>query len=351
MPTLLPDALERLTSAVFQRSGAPIDHAQCVAAHLVAANLAGHDSHGVLRIPQYLDQIGAGHVNPAGRTRVVQRTAASAVVDGDRGFGQVVSRDAMLLAIEIARAGGVGAVSVRNCGHTGRIGTYTEMAAHEGLVGIAMTNAGGGGQLVAPFGGMARRLSTNPISIAAPSGGPHPIVLDIASSVAPEGKVRALYHAGKSLPPGWAIDAQGNPITDPADFYRDPVGALLPLGGPIGYKGFGLALMIDILAGALSGAGCCGPNPPEPHDGMLAIALDVRHFTPLADFQERVAGLVEYVKSCPRAPGFDAIFVPGEVEIARRAQRLREGILIEAGSWLPIVRICERLGIDPSAST
>ena len=150
-----------------------------------------------------------------------------------------------------ARDGGVGAVSVRNCCHTGRIGTYTEMAAQAGLVGIAMTNSGGGGQLVAPFGGTARRLSTNPISIAAPSGGPHPIMLDIASSVAPEGKVRNYFLAGKSVPPGWMIDAAGNPTTNPADFYAEPGGALLPLGGAVGYKGFGLSFMIDILAGAL----------------------------------------------------------------------------------------------------
>jgi uncharacterized oxidoreductase len=220
------------------------------------------------------------------------------------------------------------------------------MAAQAGLVGIAMTNSGGGGQLVAPFGGTARRLSTNPISIAAPSGGPHPIMLDIASSVAPEGKVRNYFLSGKSVPAGWMIDAAGNPTTNPADFYAEPGGALMPLGGAVGYKGFGLSFMIDILAGALSGAGCIRPDAEYTGDGMLAIALDVQRFTPLAAFQQRVAAMVDHVKSCPTAAGFEQIYVPGEIEARERERRLRDAVLMDPAVWEQIEKACGRLGVS-----
>lgn len=349
MPTFRAGPLEQLTIAIFERCGAPTDHARCVASHLVEANLAGHDSHGVLRIAQYVDLIDAGLLKPAAKMEVVHEAPAAAVVDGNAGFGQVVARDAMRLAIKIARRGGAGAVTVRHCSHTGRIGTYTEMAAEEGLVGIAVVNTGGGGQSVAPFGGTARRLSTNPISIAAPSAGPRPIVLDMATSVAPEGKVRARYQAETELPRGWLINAQGEPTTNPRDFYHEPFGALLPLGGALGYKGFGLAFAIDMLAGGLSGAGCCQPNMPVVTDGMLAIALDVGQFTPLDDFRQRVAALSEHIKSSPKAAGYDEIFVPGEVEARTREKRLAEGISIPPGTWELIDRIRARLGIEEIA--
>jgi uncharacterized oxidoreductase len=252
----------------------------------------------------------------------------------------------MLLAIEIALAGGIGAVTVRNCCHTGRIGTYTELAAEAGLVGIAMTNASGAGQLVAPLGGAARRLSTNPISIAAPSGGEFPLLLDMATSVAPEGKVRAAYQAGRPTPEGWMLDARGQPTTNPNDFYSDPPAVLLPLGGPVAHKGYALAVMIDILAGALSGAGCCRPNAQYTGDGMLAIAIDVGRFTPLADFERHVVELAHYLKECPKAPGVEEIHLPGETEWRKRRERKRDGILIEDGSWKLIEAACRRFGVE-----
>jgi uncharacterized oxidoreductase len=298
-----------------------------------------------LRIAQYIELIDAGRLNPRGQMRVVERFAGGAVVDGDRGFGQVIASDAMQLAIEIARAGGTATVAVRNCCHTGRIGTYTEMAAEAGLVGIAMTNAGGGGQLVTPFGGTKRRLSTNPISIAAPTAGGPPIVLDMATSVAPEGKVRAAFQAGRRTPEGWMIDADGRPTTDPGDFYADPPGALLPLGGAVGHKGYGLAFMVDVLAGALTGAGCCRANMTYPGDGMLAVALDIARFVPLDEFRKRVTELADYVRDCPTAPGVERIYVPGELEQRKREARQREGIEVEPGSWKLIEANCRRFGV------
>jgi uncharacterized oxidoreductase len=192
-------------------------------------------------------------------------------------------------------------------------------------------------------------LSTNPISIAAPSAGPHPIVLDIATTVVPEGKVRAMRQAGKNLPPGWLLNARGEPTTNPEDLYADPPGSLLPLGGPFGHKGFGLAFMIDILAGALSGAGCCRPGAEYQGDGLLVIALDVGRFTPPADFSRRVAELAAHVKSSPTAPGFEQIYVPGEREHQTRQARLCGGIPIEPGSWALIQTVCRRYGVAAPA--
>jgi uncharacterized oxidoreductase len=349
MPTFPADALARLTTAIFERCGAPQDIAAGVAEHLVASNLAGHDSHGVLRIQQYVDMIDQKLLVPDGRMRVVERFAAGAVVDGNHGFGQVVAREAMNLAIEIARASGIGAVAVRNCCHTGRLGTYSEMAAAAGMVGIVFVNAGGGGQLVAPFGGTARRISTNPLSIAAPSAD-GTVMLDIATSVAPEGKVRAMLAAGKQLPAGWLIDAAGQPTTDPAALYADPPATLLPLGGPFGHKGFGLAFLIDILAGIVTGAGHCRAGATYTGDGLLAVALDVAHFLPLDAFRAQVAELAAYVKDCPTAPGVERIYVPGEIEARTRAERLRCGIPLEPATCERIEQICRRFGLEPLAN-
>jgi uncharacterized oxidoreductase len=346
MPTVNAEKLERLTAAIFQRVGATPDGAQTVASHLVESNLTGHDSHGVLRIAQYIDLIDSGALKPAAAARVVRETPAIAVIDGGGGFGQVVARDAMRLAMAKARALGIGAATVRSCSHTGRIGTYTCMAAREGLVGIAVVNSGGGGQNVAPFGGTERRLSTNPISIAAPGPGGEPIMFDAASSVAPEGKVRNLHQAGKKTPDGWMIDHQGRPTNDTGDFYNDPGGALLPLGYTVGHKGYALAFVIDILAGALSGGGCCQSVPPPPADGMLAIALDVSQFVAPEEFDAQVATLVRHVKSSKLAPGVAAIRTPGEPEAINRARLAREGIFIEPAVWRQIDAICQRLSLD-----
>ena len=176
-------------------------------------------------------------------------------LDGQLGFGQVAAGEAMTAAIQKARKSGIAAVTLRNSYHSGRIASYTCQAAREGMIGLVMVNAGGGGQSVAPFGGLERRLATNPISIAAPANDQYPVYLDIATSVAPEGKIRDYFQRGRPVPQGWITDAHGQPTTDPATFYAKPGGALLPLGGAAGYKGFGLAFMIDVIAGALSGAG------------------------------------------------------------------------------------------------
>ncbi len=345
MPTFDAPDLQRLATNLLASAGAPAELAHIVAEHLINANLAGHDSHGVLRVLQYVDGIQSGLIVPAAEMTVVNRFAAGAVVDGGGGFGQVIGRQATLLAMEIAKATGVGAVTACHCHHTGRIATYTEMCAKAGFVGIAVVNSGGGAQVVPPFGGLGRRLSTNPISIAVPSGGEHPIVLDMATTVAPEGKVRAAFQAGKPVPTGWLMDAKGQTTNDAGQLYADPPGALVPIGGIVAYKGFGLSLMIDILAGILSGAGGCQPDRQYPGDGFFLVAVDVERFRPLADFRHEVAALADYIHSSPTIEGVEKVYVPGEIELERRAARLREGIFVEEGTWDLLAKLCVRFGI------
>ncbi len=332
MPRITAEDLRDFVLSIFQAAGVSAAEAQVVTDHLVQANLAGVDSHGVMRVAQYVEALKTGKVKAGAARQVLSETATTAGIDGGLGFGQVVCKDAMALALDKAREAGIAAVTVRNCYHCGCLGVYTRQAAARDMIGIVMVNAGGGGQSVAPFGGLARRLATNPLSIAAPSAQGFPIVLDIATSVAPEGKVRDCYQTGKAVPAGWLADSQGQPSTDPKTFYEGG-GALLPLGGPAGYKGFGLAFMVDLLAGALSGAGCCQAQPTDPRDGLLLIALNLERFIPMPAYLRQVTGLVQHIKSSPPAPGFREVFVPGEIEFREEQRRRREGIDIPAATW------------------
>jgi uncharacterized oxidoreductase len=339
--------LEQLAIAIFRAMGSDQAEAEIVGRHLVEANLAGHDSHGVLRISQYVKAIRDGRIRVNSHVKVVQESPAGVVLDGQLAFGQVIAVEAMRTAIERARTSAVCAVSVFNSNHVGRLGAHTQLAADAGMIGILTVNAGGAGQLVAPFGGIAPRLATNPISIAVPSpDGSPPLVLDIATSVAPEGKLRAYRQRGECVPDGWIIDHAGRPSNDPKDFYGPPPGALLPLGGPAGHKGYGLALMFDILAGGLSGAGCSRPDPQPTGDGLFLMAIDIRQFSAIEDFKARVAESVEHMKSSPPAPGFQEVMVPGEYEFRQEKQRRSEGIFIEETTWTEVLAIARELGVS-----
>jgi hydroxycarboxylate dehydrogenase B len=345
VPVLHPEQLESFVTSIFEKAGAPRPHAQVVANHLIESNLLGHDSHGVLRVAQYCSAIESGELAPDARPELLKETPAGAVMDGKQSFGQVAVTEAMNLAIEKANRSGTSAVTLSNCYHSGRLGAYTSMAADAGMIGIMMVNAGGGGQSVVPFGGSARRLATNPISVAAPTSGEFPLVLDIATSMAPEGKIRDYASREAPLPEGWIVDADGNPTRDAKDFYADPPGAILPLGGPAGHKGFGLALMIDVLAGALSGAGCCRSESVPARDGVLLIALDVEQFSNRVAFYQHVSELAAYIKSCPTAPGFEEVFVPGEMEYRTAQTRRKNGIYVEESVWRQIENIAARMEV------
>lgn len=328
MPRVPISELLRFATELFQAVGAESTEARIVAEHLVESNLAGHDSHGIMRIPQYLDEIHTGRIVPASHSVVDDEWPTGCVIDARGAFGQVACHEAMTRALDKAREAGIGAVSIRNSNHSGRMGTYVEIAAAEEMIGLVTANAGGAGQWVAPFGGRERRLSTNPLAIGAPSGTDFPIILDISTSIVPEGKVRYSLQRGQETPDGWLVDAEGHPTRDPQQLYETPSAAILPLGGTAGHKGFGLAFMVDILSGALSGAGCPSQKNIDSTEGsgLFMLAIDIKRFGPLIDFSLHVAEMVEYVQSSLPAEGFERVMVPGEFEHRQRETRQREGI-------------------------
>jgi uncharacterized oxidoreductase len=343
MPRYNQQQLLDLSETILRHHGATDRESEIVGNHLVDANLAGHDSHGVIRLPQYIQDIDAGLIRPGEAHTLCTQTETTAVIDANGVFGQVAGHDATLLARDKARKQGLAAVTVRRSNHTGRLGTYGEMLAAENMVSLVMVNGGGRGQWVAPFGGRQRRLSTNPMVMAAPSPGHFPLLLDMSSCVAPEGKVRNYLQRGERVPAGWLVDADGHETTDPQALYTENPAALLPLGGSAGHKGFGLAVMIDVLAGALSGAGCSRPETASDqgsgHSGLLIIAIDVACFQTTSDFFGELEPLVRHLKSCPPAAGFTEVLVPGESEFRARQDRLEQGIDIPEETWSKITRV------------
>jgi len=345
MPVLSAETLRTVGYRLFEAVGAPPEEAKLVADLMVDANLDGHDSHGVLRYPQYVETVRKGEITPGAEIETVRETPLVAVLNGNWGFGHVTAMRAMERAIEKASACGVGSVSVFNCNHVGRVGSYTRRAAEAGLIGIASVNGHGADQSVAPWAGIDRRMQTNPMSVAIPAGDA-PIVLDMTTSVVALGKIRVKQNRGEPLPEGWIIDREGNPSTDPDAFFGPPPGAILPLGGVLGYKGFGLGVIVDILSGALSGAGCSSAHASRRGNGVFMLVLDIGCYRPAEAFREEVDRFVEYLKSSRRAEGMEEIMVPGEPERRERARRLREGVFVEDATWERIVECGKEVGVD-----
>lgn len=250
-----PESLRDLGAGIFCAFGAPKAEATIVADHLVEASLMGVESHGVIRIIQYTAEYKAGRIKPGAPVTVEKETPTTAIVDGHLNFGQVCADRLTDVAIEKARQNGVSCVTSMNFGHTGRVGAWTAKIAQADMVGIAtiaVPRLPGLGHFVVPWGGREGRLNPNPISWAAPTAG-NPIVADISTSATAEGKIRTARAEGLQLPPNRVIDAQGRKITDPNKFYEPSMGAILPFGGELGYKAFGLAILTTVLGGALGG--------------------------------------------------------------------------------------------------
>lgn len=346
MPNFTPKQLNRIAADIFQAASVPSDEAQIISELLVDANLVGHDSHGVIRIPQYIKRLKDGDIQPGTAMEVERESASHAVINGNWGFGQVIAQKAMLLAIRKAQSNVISAVSIYDCNHIGRLGSYTIMAAEQGLIGITMVNAGGAALSVAPFGGIDRRLGTNPISVAVPACDADPIVLDITSSVVAQGKIEVAVNRGDSVPLGWLIDNKGNLTTNPHDFDSSAPGSILPLGGLAGHKGFGLGLIIDVLAGTLSGSGCSGSENARVCNATLMIVIDIARFIPLEEYRRHIDKLETFMKNSPPAPGFDEILMPGEIESRKKQQRLSEGIPIDDETWRQIQETAANVGIS-----
>lgn len=346
MPVFTDKQLKKMSSAIFEAAGVPKDEAELVSTLLVEANLTGHDSHGVLRIPRYMEGVLGGHIKPGTEISIVRETPSVAVIDGKWGFGQVVASKSMEIAISKAKKTGIGSASVFNCHHTGRMNTYSEMALKHDMIGIAMCNSG---PLVAPFGGKDRVLSTNPLTFAVPGGKEKPFVLDMATSVRAVGGVYVKMARGEQCPEGWLITKDGYPTTDPTEISKG--GSLLPLGGIIGYKGYGLALFVDMMVGALSEAGCSSSEEYQSRPyaggcGVFLMAIDIASFTDVDLFRQRVDNLIGTVKTSSVAPGYEEILIPGEPEARSKKERLEKGIFVEETTWQAIQDVAKSVKVD-----
>ena len=345
MPTFNADQLHSIATQILEAAGTPAADASVVAAELRDANLVGHDSHGVMRLVQYVEMIDDGFVKPGGEFEVLRDAPAFAVADAHFNLGQVAATKALDIAREKARAVGAATVMVRNCNHVGRLGSYTRRAALEGFAAqMAVNSPGPGG--VAPFGGMDMKLGTTPISLAVPAAG-DAFVLDMTTSATAEGKLRVAHQKGEPVPEGLIIDGHGRPTTNPADFYNEPRGAILPLGGPLlGHKGYGLSVMLDMFCGVLSGSGVARNDLPRGANGVWLTLLDIEQFLPREEYDAWVARYIEHIKGSRRMPGVDEILLPGEIEQRRFTQRSQDGVAIPDETWRLIQETARKLGIE-----
>jgi L-2-hydroxycarboxylate dehydrogenase (NAD+) len=343
------DALKAFIAGTFVRLGLPEQDAATVAALMAQADLQGSDGHGVSRLPQYARRIRAGGFNTKPDIRVVQEQASTALVNGDNGMGHLVMSRAAQIAIEKARMSGIGWVSSQFSNHAGPASLYASMPLAHDMIGLYF--AVGNANHLPPWGGLSMLLSTNPIAAAIPAGDEKPIVLDMATTVAAYGKVKTKALRGEMMPVGWMIDREGKPLTDPK---RAEEGMLLPLGGmEAGYKGYGLALIIGLLAGTLGGAAMGKDVVDFNHDddsvtntGQAICAINVAAFGDVKTFKTAVDTLVRDIRGSEKIPGVDRILIPGERSEETRIARARDGIPIAPALMKSLDQLAGELGMQ-----
>ncbi|MEM7524436.1 MAG: malate/lactate/ureidoglycolate dehydrogenase [Pseudomonadota bacterium] len=336
---------------IFAAAGAARAEAEEIAANLVMANLSGHDSHGVVRTPRYLQNERAGQMTFGGVADIVIDGGAFALLDGGLGFGQVVGRQATDDGIARARTHGVAVIALRRAGHLGRIGEWAERAMAQGLASIHFVNVANS-MLVAPFGGAERRMSTAPVCVGVPNPDGDDFLLDFATSRAAEGKVLVSLKGGKAPPPGSLIDAEGRLTDDPSTLYGETPpgavpnprlgpGALAPMGD---HKGSGLAIACELLAGALTGSGAAGPGE-GPYNGMLSIYIDPARLDDGFGPGAQAASYIDFVRSARPADPSRPVMIPGDPERAARADRLANGVPLPAETWASLVAAARAAGV------
>lgn len=332
------DRLVDFAAAVYVATGVPEADARLAADSLVQADLWGHQSHGVMRLSWYVARLRAGVMRPVTEPELVVDTGPLAVMDGHDGVGQVIAARAAKEAIDRAKKHGVGAVAVRNSNHFGTAMYFTLMAPPAGCVAFLSTNAS---PAMAPWGGRKKTVGTNPWSIAAPAGRYAPMVLDIANTGVARGKVYLARQKGLPIPEGWAINAEGEPTTDPEQALA---GIILPMAE---HKGYAIATMMDVLSGVLTGskfgAEVAGPYQAERPSGCghLMIALNIEAIQPLTEFNARMEQLIEQLKAVPLAKGFDEIVYPGELEARNDIKNRKEGLVLPSDTLLDLTKIAE----------
>jgi LDH2 family malate/lactate/ureidoglycolate dehydrogenase len=339
--TLESTALSQFVSQIFQGAGAPAASADFVAASLVKSNLVGHDSHGVIRVPQYLNEIASGELKPAALPELARETSVIALIEANFGFGQVAADLAMKRAISKAKEQGLAAAGLLNSNHVGRLGEWVELATAENMIALAFCNGGRPGGIVTPFGGASPLLGTNPLAAAVPVAGQPPIIIDFSTSVVAEGKVRVAFNKGDTIPEGWIQDAEGHPSTRPADLYAG--GTLLPIAG---HKGSALSLLVELLGGLLLGQGAPGLKGYERFkNGVLFIVLQVDAFRSPTDFLQDSAEFLGHLKAVKPAPGFSEVLSPGEPERRSAQKRQREGIPMDDTTFKQLLEAAAEYGV------
>ena len=342
--------LRRVIQAIVEATGSTPDEAELVTDHLVRANLAGHDSHGVGMIPTYVDNLHKGGLKPNTAARLVTDTGSMLLYDGGRGYGQRVAFEAMTAAIERCRDTGLTLLALRNAHHIGRIGTYGEMAIKAGLVSMHFVNVTDHEPLVAPFGGSDARFGTNPVCLAMPgTDSTEPVVLDMATSKLALGKIRVARNKGEQAPEGTLIDHHGQPTRDPNVMYEPPKGALRPFGD---YKGYGMALFAEIFAGILTGGGTIQPDNPRRDsivNHMLAVVIDPGRLVERDWLAAEFDALIRFAKESPAADPEKPVLVAGDPERLAGERRRVEGLPIDDTTWQQIVAAAARVGLDGAA--
>lgn len=339
MPTFSPDFLLDVSERLLRAAGVPESDAAKVSKLLVMSNLTGHDSHGLNVLPYYLNRIKKGVIKPGSKITVEKETEVSALVNGNWNFGQLVASEVMDIAAKKAEAKGLSVVAAYNCNHVGRLGEYCEPLASKGLVAIMMVNAS---PSVAPWGGIERKLGTNPICVAIPrKDAEKPILLDMSTSVVANGKVSLLVGTGERIPEGWAIDKNGKPTSKPED-YEDG-GAMLPAAK---YKGFGLGLIVDLLCGAWTGSGGSDKIPKDGINGVVALVLRSDLFVSNEAFLTSVEDIVNYILNCRLQKGFHEILLPGQPEYRTMEERNKIGIFVNEALWNRVEKWSIDLGVQ-----
>ena len=332
--------------ALFHMAGASEDQARATVESLVTSSLMGHDSHGVIRIPEYLGFVADGSIVIDAPVTIERTGPTTAVVDCGQGFGPVGAERAIREGVSLAREQRTACVITRRCNHVGRLGAWVQIAAGEGMIAIATCNSPIYGHFVLPWGGREGRLATNPIAYAVPTGS-DPVVADFSTSVAPEGKIRYYRNSGQTLPDGWILDADGRPSNNPNEFYGPPRGGILPLGAGAGHKGFALSLLVEIMGAAV--AGISSKDTEAFGNGVSFIVLDPAAFCPLDEFRRLMDETVAYMKSAAPAPGVEEVLVPGEIEFRTMRQRRIDGIPVDDTTLTAIHEHAKRLGVEVDA--
>jgi uncharacterized oxidoreductase len=343
------ESLCKLMKDIFLKLEVPKEECDIVVETLLEASLAGYDSHGVMRVPRYVAGLQKGEIVPGTPITVLNETPACAHVDGGRGLGPVTATFGVRMASRKARQSGIGCVSIVNANDIARLGGYLKAPAEEGLIGIVMVNDAGGGPSVAPWGGVDPLLSTNPMAAGIPRRQGPPIIIDISTSVVAFGKLRMYANRGRNVPEGWIVDREGNPCTDPNTFFTSPKeSALMPLGGLLaGHKGFALGLLVDVMAGALGGAGCStGAETESEQNGVFIQIIDPTTFGPLDRFEAQVESLVTMLKGSKRAPRVGEITIPGERAAKECRIRETEGIPVDLPTWRQLMDVMDELGVQ-----